>query len=94
MRFTNKAAEASLITPKGLSPALIGKVVSVQTMTKKDTYLQPETMIKFVGILKTYTLLTNGVKFTLDGGTEKFVGYTNEAVEFFYIQEVRDGYNS
>lgn len=88
MRFTDKAAEASLITPKGLSPALIGKVVTVQTMSKKDAYLRPETTVKFVGVLKTYTILSSGIKFTLDGGTEKTIVHQNESVEFIMYGNV------
>lgn len=87
MRFTDKAAAASLSAPKGLSPALIGKVVTVQTMSKKESYLHPESTIHYVGILKTYTLLSNGVKFTLDGGTEKFIADLNETAEFMLAKD-------
>lgn len=81
MRFTDKAAESYLITPKGLSPEVIGKVVTVQVMQKKESYLQPESLVKFVGVLKTYTLGPTWMKFTLEGGSEKSVNHTNEAIE-------------
>lgn len=82
MRFTDKAASSSLNTPGGLSPALIGKVVTVQVFRKKENHILPETLTKFVGVLKAYALDTNGMRFTLDGCKETPVFYTHATVEF------------
>lgn len=81
MRFTDKAAAASLTVPAGLNPSVIGKVVTIQVFTKKNDSILPETLIKFVGVLKAYTLASDGMKFTLDGGSEKGVYYATAAVE-------------
>lgn len=81
MRFTDKAAESYLIEPKGFIPSAIGKVVMVQVMQKADSYLQPESLVKFVGVLKTYTLTPTSLKFMLDGGTEKTVVHQSQVVE-------------
>lgn len=67
MRITDKAAEASLPVPEGLSPALIGKLVSVNIFKKDEDGVDPNILIKHVGVLKSYSLTAKGVDFVLDG---------------------------
>lgn len=86
MRFTDKAASATLSAPTGLTPALIGKVVIVQVFKKEDDKIFPETLVKFVGVLKSYTLTSYGVKFALDGIDEKTSAYRNDHVEFILFE--------
>lgn len=86
MRFTDKAASASLPNPTGLSPAMIGKVVIVQVFQKEGDQIFPETMTKHVGILKSYILMSNGMKFALDSSIEKTVAHKTDHVEFILFE--------
>lgn len=87
MRFTDKAAAVSLETPAGLSPSLIGKVITVQVFMKSDGRILPEKLVKYVGILKTYVLSPEGMWFTLEGNAEKnIVTYKSQVVEFIVFE--------
>lgn len=81
MRVTDKAAEASLPVPEGLSPSLIGKVVIVNIFKKVDGEIHPDILIKHVGVLKSYSLTAKGLDFVLDG-TKSSAYYSKLLVVF------------
>lgn len=67
MRITDKAAEASLPIPEGLDPSLIDQVVFVNIFKKDEDGVDPNILIKHVGVLKSYSLTAKGLDFVLDG---------------------------
>lgn len=87
MKFTDKAASASLRPPTGLNPSLIGKIVSVQVFKKEDDRVFPETIVKYVGVLKAYTLTSTAVYFNLDGLATKASSLKNDHVEFILYKD-------
>jgi hypothetical protein len=85
----------SLRMPVGLTPGMIGKVVSVQIIPvvpnksdvkeeKVDRELNLEAMAKYVGKLQSYMVTPNGFGFCFEGTNETvMLLWAEHTVEFF-----------
>lgn len=84
MRWSNAASEAALNTPEGLSPALIGKVVTVKMIEKSesDGHIMYETVTKLVGKLLNYSHDATSVEFLVEGAEHLDISFQRVHIEF------------